>query len=73
MEDKAVHQIAEAFRMVLSEGEADTQERRAILIKRIPIICNDVMQIKNDLRWMKWIGSGFVTAAGLLAFKALTG
>lgn len=63
--------MAEAFRTVLSEGEAGNAERRAILIKRIPIICNDVMQIKNDLRWIKWLGMGFVSATGLLALKAL--
>lgn len=64
--------MAAAFRRVLSEGEAGQgEERRVILIKRIPIICNDVMSIKNDLRWMKWIGSGFVGAAGILAMKAL--
>jgi hypothetical protein len=26
---------------------------------------------QNDLYWIKWIGSGFVMAAGMLAMKAL--
>lgn len=72
MDEHTVNQIAEAFRKILSEGEGGNDDtRRAILIKRIPIICNDILTIKGDLRWMKWIGSGFVSAAGLLALKAL--
>lgn len=27
--------------------------------------------IKNDIKWLKWIGTGFVGAAGLLALKSL--
>lgn len=63
---------------------ADTVDA-PLLIKRIPFICEDIKQIKednaeqmnttndiaNDLRWVKYIGGGFVAAAGLLALKSL--
>ncbi len=29
------------------------------------------VDMKADMRWIKWIGSGFVGAAGLLALKSL--
>lgn len=28
-------------------------------------------KISSDLAWMKWLGSGFVVAAGMLALKSL--
>lgn len=57
MEYNTTEQIAEAFRKVLGEGmDGD----RAILIKRIPIICQDVIWIKRAIFGI------FATMAALL-------
>jgi len=79
MEDKTVDQIASAFRKVLSEGEAGDESNRAILIKRIPIICNDILEIKNALltlktnqEWIKWLVMGGVAGICGLAVILLT-
>jgi len=55
----------------LREALTDDTDDGSMLIRRIPAICNDIRDIKSDLRWMKWIGAGFVTTAGLLALKSL--
>lgn len=67
---KAAHaSLVEALKEVLSDNDDDGS--RPMLIKRIPLICNDIRSIKNDLRWMKYLGGGFVAAAGILALKSL--
>lgn len=76
MEDQTVHQMAEAFRKVLSEGEASGGEegtgRRAILIKRIPIICNDILTMKNNLKWITWMLMGIAGGIGYIALQVLS-
>ncbi len=68
-----VDKMAEAFRRVLSEGEAQGGDsRRAILIKRIPIICNDILTMKADMKWIKWLVMGIAGGIGLLAYAYLT-
>lgn len=69
MNDAEHEKLVKALREALS----DTQNpgERPLLVQRIPFICEDIRTIKNDLRWMKWLGGGFVTAAGMLALKAL--
>ncbi len=59
--------MAEAFRKVLSEGPNEGE--RTILIKRIPIICNDIIEIKSDMRWVKWISMGL---AGTVVLSAIS-
>lgn len=74
MEESSIeHLMAAAFRRVLSEGEGTEggDMRRAILIKRIPIICNDVLTIKADLRWIKWLLMGVCGGIGLLVIAFL--
>jgi len=67
-----VEQIAEAFRKVLSEGlEGQSENQRVILIKRIPIICNDILEIKSDMKWVKWLVMGIGGAIGILALTYL--
>lgn len=68
---QTVEHMAEAFRKVLSEGEVGVGQR-AILVKRIPIICNDILQIKSDLSWIKWLMMGIVGGVGALALTYLT-
>ncbi len=74
MEEHDVERVAAAFRKVLSEGETGdiSNGRRAILIKRIPIICLDIMQIKGDMKWIKWLVMGIAGGIGLLAIAFLT-
>lgn len=69
--EKTVNHMAEAFRKVLSEG-VEGGGQRTILIKRIPIICNDILQIKSDLSWIKWLMMGIVGGVGALALTYLT-
>lgn len=60
--------LVEGLRKVL----VDDEDNSPILVKsKIKRICDDVQSIKTDLWWIKWIGSGFVVAAGMLALKAL--
>jgi len=68
-------QIEDAVVKALGRGAA---EGRYVDTGRIPFICDDIKGIHNtlndlggDLKWIKWIGGGFVSAAGLLALKAL--
>lgn len=69
---KAFHvSIVTALKEVLDDNSGDGS--RPILIKRIPLICNDIRDIKADLRWMKIIGGALATAALGLAFKSFTG
>jgi len=71
MDEHTVEQIAGAFRRVLSEGENGSQSNRAILIKRIPIICNDILQMKSDLKWIRWMVMGGVAGICGLAVMLL--
>lgn len=70
-ENHNVETMASAFRQVLSEGAASDEGSRAILIKRIPIICNDILTMKSDLRWIRWLVVGIAGGIGILALKAL--
>ncbi len=71
MEEHDVERVAAAFRRVLSEGE-NGGDRRAILIKRIPIICNDILTIKGDMQWIKWLVMSIAGGVGVIAIAFLT-
>lgn len=60
--------FSKAMRDLLTEGDEGT---KALLIKKIPLLCTDILTIKSDIRWIKWIGSGIVGGIGLLALKSL--
>lgn len=78
-------QMSDTINKALETFFETRKSDRFIDINRIPFICDDIRQIKKDnstqtdkvndigrdLRWMKYIGGGFVTAAGLLALKSL--
>lgn len=74
--NERIEEIASAFRKVLGEDEytgADGNNRRLVLIKRIPIICQDVMEMKGDIRdmksdykWIKWLVVGIAGGIGAL-------
>lgn len=65
MEDQ-VEIMAMAFRKVLSEGGPGTEGERAILIKRIPIICNDIIEIKTNIKWNTRITMGMAGGVGTM-------
>ncbi len=71
-------QLQEAVESGIENFFETRKSDRFIDINRIPFICDDMKgmhsamnDLATDLRWMKWIGSGFVAAAGLLALKSL--
>src|ERR1043166_8606816 len=59
-EAQLVKVITDTFAKILN----DDGQSQPVLIKRIPFICNDIREIKNDMEWIKWSGSGFVATAG---------
>lgn len=70
--------MIDALREIFGDGDKAASGEMNILIRRIPFICDDIVQmhkgidrISSDLAWMKWIGSGFVVAAGMLALKSI--
>ncbi len=69
LDDHDVEKVAEAFRRVIGE---DGEGNRAVLIKRIPIICQDIMQIKTDMSWIKWLVMGMVGGMGALVIIYFT-
>lgn len=69
--DARESQMHESLVNALREVLIDDTAEGPLLIKRIPFICSDIKDIKNDLKWMKYLGGGFLIAAGGLALKAL--
>ena len=81
-EDRLVEVVNKAVINALQRGAADN---KYIDVGRIPFICDDIRgihilmegrekqidRIISDLWWMKYLGAGFLAAAGLLALKAL--
>lgn len=75
---KTKEALLEGLREVFGKGDGGQADSMIVRWQRIPFLCTSVEEmhvaindIKADLRWVKWIGSGFVTAAGLLALKSL--
>lgn len=64
-DEKTVDLMVRAFKKVLSEGDTP-EEQRTILIKRIPIICNDILEIKTDMKWIKWLVMGGAATIGTI-------
>lgn len=70
--------LEEAVLRALGRGQ---EQGKFVDIGRIPFICDDIRgiheklmsidDIKRDLNWMKYLGGGFLIAAGLLALKSL--
>lgn len=71
MENHTIEQVAEAFRRVLSEGSPEGQSERVILIKRIPIICNDIIEIKANIKWIMWLTMGMTAGIGAIALAVV--
>lgn len=64
-----------AMREVLTQGDEGT---KALLIQKIPLLCTDMLTMKNDIRdiksdnkWQKWLLMGICGGIGLLALKML--
>lgn len=72
----AMHSVVTAaLKEVLTQGDEGTKR---LLIQKIPLLCTDVMtiksdilKIKNDISWMRWLVMGIAGGIGLLALKAL--
>jgi hypothetical protein len=67
--------VTAALKEVLTQGDEGTKR---LLIQKIPLLCTDVMTMKNDLRdikndgkWTKWIMSGFATFSVLVGLPLL--
>lgn len=79
VEEARVAQMKEGFQNALETFfSRGVDEKRFIDVGRIPFICDDLRGIhatlesmRNDMKWAKYIGGGFVIAAGMLALKAL--
>lgn len=69
--EEEVEKMATAFRRVLSEGLPEEEGQRSILIKRIPIICADILQMKANLQWIKWLVVGITGGIGALIVMIL--
>ncbi len=57
-----------AMREVLTQGDEGT---KSLLIQKIPLLCIDIMKIKGDLVWIKWLLMGMVGGIGVLAISLL--
>lgn len=55
--------VTNAIREVLTEGDEGTKR---LLIQKIPILCADIMKMKGDLVWIKWLLMGLVSGIGLI-------
>lgn len=54
-----------ALRDILSEGNEGT---KMLLIQKIPLLCADIITIRGDITWIKWIngiGVSLLAAIGL--------
>lgn len=57
-----------AMREVLTAGDEGT---KALLIQKIPLLCTDILRIKGDLFWIKWLLMGMCGGLGLFAVSVL--
>lgn len=57
-----------AMREVLTTGDEGT---KALLIQKIPLLCTDILKIKGDLVWIKWICMGMATGIGVFGVSIL--
>ena len=72
-------QLKKEIRQAVEDAfSASVSDKRYIDVSRIPLICQSVVEIhsslnkiNSDMWWIKYLGAGFLAAAGLLALKAL--
>lgn len=57
-----------AMREVLSTGDEGS---KSLLIQKIPLLCTDILKIKGDLFWIKWLLMGMCGGLGLFAVSVL--
>lgn len=68
-QDNLLDTFAEAMRKVLTSGDEGT---KALLIQKIPLLCTDIMKMKGDLVWIKWLLMGLIGGIGLLTIALLS-
>lgn len=66
--DETLKIFTHAMREVLTTGDEGT---KALLIQKIPLLCTDILRIKGDLFWIKWLLCGLVSGVGLLSISLL--
>lgn len=66
--DETLKIFTHAMREVLSTGEEGT---KALLIQKIPLLCTDILKIKGDLFWIKWLLMGMCAGLGLFTVSVL--
>jgi len=49
----------------------DDPINRPLLIRRIPAICNDIRDIKADMKWIKWLVVGMTTGIGSIVVAVI--
>jgi hypothetical protein len=57
----------------LKEVLTDNSPNGWALLQRVPLICNDIRDIKKDMGWHKWLLLGITTGIGMIALKTLGG
>lgn len=60
--------IFNGLRRVLTEGEEGT---KMLLLKKVPLLCTDMLKMKSDLQWIKWLLMGMVGGVGVLTIALL--
>ncbi len=64
--EETLHIFTKAMKDILTQGEEGT---KLLLIQKIPLLCTDVMTIKADIRWIKWLVTG---VAGIIAASIIS-
>lgn len=66
--DETLKIFTHAMREVLTTGDEGT---KALLIQKIPLLCTDILRIKGDLFWIRWLLTGLIAGVGLFAVSVL--
>ncbi len=66
-------QMQEGLVKALKEALSDNSPDGWALLKRVPLICNDIRDIKRDMGWHKWLLLGITGGIGMIALKTLGG
>lgn len=66
--DETLKIFTHAMREVLTTGDEGT---KALLIQKIPLLCTDILRIKGDLFWIKWLLMGMCGGLGIFAVSVL--
>ena len=60
--EKDLENLAKVLREALTHDAPD----HPALVARIPLICNDIRDIKNSMQWHRWLLLGIVGGIGAI-------